>query len=245
MSLPPILQNLPLPIIGSPLFIISNPQLVIEQCKAGVVGVDAGAQCTAGRAARRVAGRDHRGAGGPRPRPSGPTGGAVCDQPDRAQEQRPARARHAGVRQVQGADRHHLTRRAHRCQRCGARLGRHRAARHHQRLLRPQGDRQGRRRPDRRGRRGRRTCRHQEPVRAGAGDPRLVRRSDRPQRLDRHRRCGAGGAGHGRRFRVHRIGLHRHRRGAGGRCLQADDRRRARRTTSSTATCSPGCSATT
>ncbi|MEJ6005752.1 nitronate monooxygenase family protein [Paucibacter sp. AS339] len=38
MSLPPILQNLPLPIIGSPLFIISNPKLVIAQCKAGVVG---------------------------------------------------------------------------------------------------------------------------------------------------------------------------------------------------------------
>ncbi len=37
-KLPPILQNLPLPIIGSPLFIISNPQLVIAQCKAGVVG---------------------------------------------------------------------------------------------------------------------------------------------------------------------------------------------------------------
>jgi nitronate monooxygenase len=29
---------LPLPIIGSPLFIISNPKLVIAQCKAGVVG---------------------------------------------------------------------------------------------------------------------------------------------------------------------------------------------------------------
>ena len=38
MSLPPILQNLPLPAIGSPLFIISNPKLVIEQCKAGIVG---------------------------------------------------------------------------------------------------------------------------------------------------------------------------------------------------------------
>jgi nitronate monooxygenase len=38
MSLPPILAKLPLPIIGSPLFIISNPKLVIEQCKAGVVG---------------------------------------------------------------------------------------------------------------------------------------------------------------------------------------------------------------
>ena len=37
-TLPPILANLPLPIIGAPLFIISNPKLVIEQCKAGVVG---------------------------------------------------------------------------------------------------------------------------------------------------------------------------------------------------------------
>ncbi|MBV8033543.1 nitronate monooxygenase family protein [Roseateles sp.] len=38
MALPTILKNLPLPVIGSPLFIISNPRLVIEQCKAGVVG---------------------------------------------------------------------------------------------------------------------------------------------------------------------------------------------------------------
>lgn len=38
MALPPVLQHLPLPIIGAPLFIISNPKSVIEQCKAGVVG---------------------------------------------------------------------------------------------------------------------------------------------------------------------------------------------------------------
>ena len=36
--LPPPLNRLPFPVIGSPLFIISNPQMVIEQCKAGVVG---------------------------------------------------------------------------------------------------------------------------------------------------------------------------------------------------------------
>jgi nitronate monooxygenase len=36
--LPGALANLPLPIIGSPLFIISNPKLVIAQCIAGVVG---------------------------------------------------------------------------------------------------------------------------------------------------------------------------------------------------------------
>ena len=38
MALPPLLAHLALPIIGSPLFIISNPKLVIEQCKAGIVG---------------------------------------------------------------------------------------------------------------------------------------------------------------------------------------------------------------
>ena len=36
--LPGALNSLPLPIIGSPMFTISNPKLVIEQCKAGVVG---------------------------------------------------------------------------------------------------------------------------------------------------------------------------------------------------------------
>lgn len=39
MALPPILKDtLRLPIIASPLFIISNPDLVIAQCKAGIVG---------------------------------------------------------------------------------------------------------------------------------------------------------------------------------------------------------------
>ncbi len=38
MSLPPILQNLELPVIGAPLFIVSGPELVIAQCKAGIVG---------------------------------------------------------------------------------------------------------------------------------------------------------------------------------------------------------------
>lgn len=39
MSLPPILDGrLALPVIASPLFIISNPDLVIAQCTAGVVG---------------------------------------------------------------------------------------------------------------------------------------------------------------------------------------------------------------
>ena len=38
MSLPKILQNLEIPVIGSPMFIVSGPELVIAQCKAGIVG---------------------------------------------------------------------------------------------------------------------------------------------------------------------------------------------------------------
>ena len=39
MSLPEnIRSRLSLPVVGSPLFIISNPDLVIAQCKAGVIG---------------------------------------------------------------------------------------------------------------------------------------------------------------------------------------------------------------
>ena len=37
-KLPPVLASQKFPVIGSPLFIISNPKLVIEQCKAGVIG---------------------------------------------------------------------------------------------------------------------------------------------------------------------------------------------------------------
>jgi nitronate monooxygenase len=38
MTIPKILEGLRLPVIGAPLFIISNPKLVIAQCTAGIVG---------------------------------------------------------------------------------------------------------------------------------------------------------------------------------------------------------------
>lgn len=38
MALPPLFDRLRLPVIGAPLFIISVPELVIAQCKAGMVG---------------------------------------------------------------------------------------------------------------------------------------------------------------------------------------------------------------
>ena len=39
MSVPTLLaENLALPVIGAPMFIVSNPDLVIAQCTSGVVG---------------------------------------------------------------------------------------------------------------------------------------------------------------------------------------------------------------
>jgi len=38
MALPPVLQNLSLPVIASPMFIASGPALVAAQCKTGIVG---------------------------------------------------------------------------------------------------------------------------------------------------------------------------------------------------------------
>ena len=38
MSLPPVLSHLRIPVIASPMFIVSGPDLVIAQCKAGIVG---------------------------------------------------------------------------------------------------------------------------------------------------------------------------------------------------------------
>lgn len=38
MSLAALLRRLKLPVIGAPMFIAGNPRLVVEQCKAGIVG---------------------------------------------------------------------------------------------------------------------------------------------------------------------------------------------------------------
>ncbi len=45
MALPPLLRDsLRLPVIGAPMFIVSGPELVLAQCKAGIVGSFPGAQ---------------------------------------------------------------------------------------------------------------------------------------------------------------------------------------------------------
>jgi nitronate monooxygenase len=38
VSLPPILQRLRIPVVAAPMFIVSNPKLVIAQCTSGIVG---------------------------------------------------------------------------------------------------------------------------------------------------------------------------------------------------------------
>jgi nitronate monooxygenase len=38
MALPAVLKNLTLPVVASPMFIVSYPELLIAQCKAGIVG---------------------------------------------------------------------------------------------------------------------------------------------------------------------------------------------------------------
>jgi nitronate monooxygenase len=38
MSTPELLKNLSIPVIGSPMFIVSGKEMVLEQCKAGIVG---------------------------------------------------------------------------------------------------------------------------------------------------------------------------------------------------------------
>ena len=46
--LPAVLQKVPFPVIASPMFIISNPKLVIEQCKGWRGGIHARPECAPG-----------------------------------------------------------------------------------------------------------------------------------------------------------------------------------------------------
>ena len=64
MTLPAIFEKLRLPVIGSPLFIVSGPELVIAQCKAGVVGSFPALNARPAGAARRMAAPDYRGTRG-------------------------------------------------------------------------------------------------------------------------------------------------------------------------------------
>ena len=188
-----------------------------------------GPQCAAERAARGVDRADQDGAGRLQPRASRRARRAVRRQPDRARLQRSAGARRRRVREAPGADHDHQPARAAGGGGGRAFLWRHRAARRHQRAPRPQGGRGRRRRIDPGVRRGRRSCRHAQPVRAAGRGAQLVQGHHRPVRCDRQRLGGAGRAGHGRRSRLRRHALHRHARGQRQARVQADADRHQRR----------------
>jgi hypothetical protein len=118
-----------------------QPKLVIAQCKAGVVGSMPAlnarpaelldewlAEITESLAAWDA--RDH---------PDKPAAPFAINQIVHKSNDRLDHDM-AGVRQVQGADRHHQPGRARGREPGGARLGRHRAARHHQQQVCAQGD---------------------------------------------------------------------------------------------------------
>ena len=115
MALPALLRDfLSIPVVGAPLFIVSNPDLVIEQCKAGIVGsfpaLNARPKEMLEEWLQRITDelREYKRS---TPRPQG---GALRGQPDRAQLQRPPAARRRPLREIQGADPDHLAARARR-----------------------------------------------------------------------------------------------------------------------------------
>ena len=226
MALPALLKDqLSLPVIGSPLFIVSNPELVIAQCQAGIIGAFPALNARPAEELERwLDAHPERARRPPRDAPAR-EGRALCGQPDRAPLERPPGARPRGVCAPQGADRHHQPARAARRGAGDPQLRRPRLPRRDQRAPCREGARGRRRRADPRVRRRRRPCRHAEPVRAGLGSASLLRRAADPVGRDHEGRARARRAGDGRRPRVHGHTLHRDARGECARSVQADDRR--------------------
>ena len=175
MPLPASLaDSLELPVVGSPLFIVSGPELVIAQCKAGIVGSFPGAERPSGRKARRMADADRERTRRIQGAASGEEGRALRGQPDLPRLQRPADEGHGNLRQAPGSDHHHLAAAAAGNRRGRAFLWRRGVPRRHQRQACAQGRRAGRRRPDSGLRRRRRPCRHAVAVRAAARGEAMV-----------------------------------------------------------------------
>ena len=205
-----------------------------------------GAQRAARSAARRMAGRDHRGPRRPRRRqPGTPAAPFAVNQIVHKSNTRlehdltlcvkykvPIVISSLGAVQEVNAG--------------GPFLWRHRAARHHPRPPCPQGHREGRRRADRGCGRRRRPCRHAVALRAGPGNPPdgstgrccLSGAIANGGAVLAAQAMGADMAYIGSPF-IATDGGARHRR------LQADDRRHRRPPTSSIPTCSPASTATT
>ena len=223
MSLPQTFRDrLALPAIAAPMFLVSGPDLVVEACRAGVIGTfpSLNRRTTEEYAAwldeieGRLADTQRR---------------AVRRQSDCAQEQ-PARLRRSrGDGQASRAACDHVARRKHRSCRRRAWLRRARVSRRDQHASCPQGGGSRRRRIDRGLRRRRRPRRHDEPVRARVGNPRLLRQDHHSLRRDLDWPTGRGGDHDGRGPRLSRHALHRDTRKPRQGRLQGDDRLGARR----------------
>jgi len=136
-------NQLSIPVIGSPLFIISTPDLVLAQCKAGVIGSFPSLNARPIEPAGRMADAAQRGTGG------GAAGQSwakvapyavnliVHKSNNRIEEDL------RSLREARSADRDHVTRRAAGSERGDPLLWRHRAARHHQRGVRTQALKKG------------------------------------------------------------------------------------------------------
>ena len=160
MSMPALFKGrLSIPVIGAPLFIISVPDLVIAQCKAGIVGSFPALNARPPALLDEWLVRIKEELAALRQGASRAAVGAVRGEPDRAPLEQPARTGSGAVREAQGADDHHLARRARRTQSGRASLGRHRVSRRDQPEIRAQGGREGRRRSDPGIGRRRRPCR--------------------------------------------------------------------------------------
>src|SRR4030081_3901606 len=111
MSMPALFKGrLSIPVIGAPLFIISVPDLVIAQCKAGIVGAFPSLNARPPalldewlvRIKQELAAYD-------KAHPEAALG-AVRGEPDRAPLQQPPRTGPRVMRETPGADHHHLAR---------------------------------------------------------------------------------------------------------------------------------------
>ena len=144
MSLPTVLQRLALPVIGSPLFIICDPELVIAQCKAGIVGSLPALNARPASQLDEWLARDHRDACGLEPRriPDRLSAPFAVNQIVHKLNDRLEHDLAMCVKYKVPID-HHLARRAQGGQRGGAWLRRHRAARRHQPHVRAQGVEKG------------------------------------------------------------------------------------------------------
>ena len=188
MSLPPVLKNrLSIPVVGAPLFIVSGPELVIAQCKAGIVGsfpaLNARPAEMLDKWIERIKNEldDHEQKTGKQAAPFA-VNQIVHVSNDRVAQDMQVCVKHkvpiiiTSLR-APGRDREG-----------GARLRRRRLPRRHQHPPREEGGGGGRRRPDPRLRRRRRPRGHAVALRARARSALVVRQDDPALRLDRQRR---------------------------------------------------------